>query len=191
MKLFKKIKENLAILYFKQNQTDSYFLLIRQHWSCFLKSALTLISLFVYLIHVAVTVEEFMYSMYMSTASFFIFVGFTNTVFYTATLFNFIENFEATINESELFQKKFDLFHRNSFNDRISKYSTLGSKHPSSRAIYIETNRKVEKLSEIADFIMVRVSLPGFILPKAVFCYFQYFTTDLGNDAFQLSLPMW
>lgn len=58
-------------------------------------------------------------------------------------------------------------------------------------AIYKKTNEIVEKISEIADFIMVKVSLPGFILPKAIYCYLQYFATDLGNEAFELSLPMW
>lgn len=99
MEIFRKIKKILSALYFKQNRSESYFLLIRQHWSCFLKSALTLTSLFTYLIYVAATVEQYIYSMYMSTASFFIFVAFASTVFNTATLFNFIRNFEAAINE--------------------------------------------------------------------------------------------
>lgn len=99
--VFHKIKKNLAALYFTQNRSESYLLLIGQHWSCFLKSALTLTSLFAYLIWVAATVEQYIYSMYMSTASFFIFVAFASTVFKTAILFNFIGNFEAAINKRE------------------------------------------------------------------------------------------
>lgn len=54
-----------------------------------------------------------------------------------------------------------------------------------------ETNELVEKLSKIIDFLIVRVSVPGSLLPKAIFCLFIYFTTDLGHDAFKLSIPLW
>lgn len=56
---------------------------------------------------------------------------------------------------------------------------------------YGKANQCVESLSEIAYYTMVRVSLPGFVLPKAMFSFYQYFFTDVGNDAFELSLPMW
>lgn len=57
--------------------------------------------------------------------------------------------------------------------------------------IFAETNQFIEKASKIGFFVVMQISLPGLVLPKALFCYFQYFTTDLANGAFELSLPMW
>lgn len=102
MKYFQTIKKELTILYFLPNQTDSTtFELIQQHWSCFLKSILSIISLFAYLIYVANTASEFMYSMFLSTASIFIFMAFTFTVFKTSALFNFLDHYEAVLNMNE------------------------------------------------------------------------------------------
>lgn len=59
-------------------------------------------------------------------------------------------------------------------------------------ATYIDTVRLVEKLSKAFDLVMVKViPLFGFIGPKTIFCYFQYMTTDLGPDAFELPVAMW
>lgn len=91
MKPFETIKKNLAILYFSPNtNADSWFELVVQHRSCFLKSALSLTSLFAYLICVAKTSNEFMFSVFLSVASFFIFVAFSSTVFKTSALFDFL-----------------------------------------------------------------------------------------------------
>lgn len=73
----------------------------------------------------------------------------------------------------------------------------------------------MEKLSKFTYFIIVKVSVPGrevlceginlafFILPLFVFgfpglvllkafgSFYRYFTTDLGRDAFELSIPIW
>lgn len=35
------------------------------------------------------------------------------------------------------------------------------------------------------------VCVPGFVIPKIFVSYFNYYTTNLGNDAFELSIPMW
>lgn len=44
---------------------------------------------------------------------------------------------------------------------------------------------------KICLFVIKYGVLICFLLPKALFSYFIYFTTDLGNDAFELPLPMW
>lgn len=66
-----------------------------------------------------------------------------------------------------------------------------GFKYAESMAIYMETNRNVERMSKIGYYILVRVSVPCFVLPKAIYSFYQYFTTDFGNEGFELSLPMW
>lgn len=56
--------------------------------------------------------------------------------------------------------------------------------------MYEETNRFVEKLCGIADF-MVKVSILGVVLPKAIASYVIYLTTDSGPDAFELTITIW
>lgn len=40
-------------------------------------------------------------------------------------------------------------------------------------------------------YFMQFVAVPGFVLPKALWCFFLYYTTDLGPDAFELPFPTW
>lgn len=67
----------------------------------------------------------------------------------------------------------------------------LGSKNSQAKKIYEKANKLAEKLCEIVYFLCVTVSVPAFIFPKSMICFLKYFTTDLGNDAFELSLPVW
>lgn len=68
------------------------------------------------------------------------------------------------------------------------KFSGLNS--PTAKSHYEQTNELVEKLSEIG-FFMTNLAFPCFILPKVIFNFFNYFTSDLGNDAFDLPAPIW
>lgn len=66
-----------------------------------------------------------------------------------------------------------------------------GLKYPKSKAIYEKTNRITEMICKFMYFFIVSVVVPGFILPKAFYSFFIYFTTELGNYAFELPVPMW
>lgn len=68
---------------------------------------------------------------------------------------------------------------------------TLGQKCEKSTAMYEKTNQLMEKISKIVYFFIVFVCVPGFVIPKICVSYFNYFTTNLGNDAFELSEPIW
>lgn len=63
--------------------------------------------------------------------------------------------------------------------------------YPKSKAIYDRTNRFAEKWSRISNFILVYVSAPLYVFPKAIISYIIYYTTDAGPDAFGLPLPVW
>lgn len=67
----------------------------------------------------------------------------------------------------------------------------LGLKNPATQKLYKKTNQRVETVCRVIDVISLKILAPGFVLPKAIFSYFQYFRTDLGPDAFELSLPVW
>lgn len=66
----------------------------------------------------------------------------------------------------------------------------LGLKCVASRALYEKSNHLMEKLSRIVYFIAVGGVL-GVVIPKAIVCFFKYYTTNLGRDAFDLPLPTW
>lgn len=45
--------------------------------------------------------------------------------------------------------------------------------------------------SKFLDIVVAKMSPICFVLPKAIATYFVYFVTDLGDDAFELTMPMW
>lgn len=88
---------------------------------------------------------------------------------------NFISNFNAGL------LKKFWSNYRK---------TVPGSGNPKSKRLYNETDRLVENISRIIQFAILYASPVGFVLPKGLLSFSLYFTTDLENDAFDLSLPL-
>lgn len=60
-----------------------------------------------------------------------------------------------------------------------------------SRAMYEETNYLMEKIGKIVYITVVCVTVPGFVIPKAIVSYYRYYIINMGNDAFVLSIPTW
>lgn len=60
-----------------------------------------------------------------------------------------------------------------------------------SKVLYINANRKIEKWSRIAYFLLALATPIMWIGPKFISSLFVYFTTDLGNDALELPLLEW
>ena len=56
--------------------------------------------------------------------------------------------------------------------------------------MYEKANQLADTITEIIQFGMVYVTVPAVVLPKAIICFYTYFTTDLGNDAFEMSFPL-
>lgn len=50
--------------------------------------------------------------------------------------------------------------------------------------------RLIELESEAISFVFIYVLPPTFMLPKFILSIYAYFTTDLGNDALEMSFPM-
>lgn len=69
--------------------------------------------------------------------------------------------------------------------------NTIGMDNPVSKVIHEEKIQQVEKWCKALDFIMRKVTLQMSMWPKLVGSIFRYFTTDLGNDAFELPYLMW
>lgn len=68
----------------------------------------------------------------------------------------------------------------------------LGLKDPEApSAMYQKTKQLVEKLEKISFTLLVILSPICFEFPKAIFCYWDYFTSESGNAAFALPFEMW
>lgn len=73
----------------------------------------------------------------------------------------------------------------------ISKHLKLGWENPESKVICEKMNEFVETYSKIGMSVLKYVVVPSVIFPKVFISFFIYFTTDVGNDALDLPLPMW
>lgn len=67
----------------------------------------------------------------------------------------------------------------------------LGIENPDSKAIYEEANKTVEKWSQAFYIAFVKVTCPLLMIPYFILCFFLYFTTDQGRDAFIRPFPYW
>lgn len=65
------------------------------------------------------------------------------------------------------------------------------SKNPTSKANLDKTNRQVEKWSEIAYFVLAKITPVCLILPRVIISYATYFATNAGNEAFELPFLFW
>lgn len=68
---------------------------------------------------------------------------------------------------------------------------STGLINPESERTYVETNRNVEKWCQLVYFAAVKGSSAGVPLLMFVIGYYRYFTTDIGNDAFELLFQTW
>lgn len=59
------------------------------------------------------------------------------------------------------------------------------------KIFYIKANNDADEWGKLANLINARYMPFVIMLPKFILSYFNYFTTDLGNDAFELTFPSW
>lgn len=149
---------------------------------------LGVISLWIFFIREADRASEYMESIYMITTCTGVLISFTSTVFIEQKLFSFIKSVEKFGNESEL---NFNDLNIERFTMHISKLKTKISDSETSRTVFEKTNELVEKWTRIGMFMMKNVFIPCAITLEVTVSFFIYFTTDAGNDAFDLPFPMW
>lgn len=69
----------------------------------------------------------------------------------------------------------------------VDKNCELQNRKP----FFNETNLSVENWCEIGEFLFVKLSPVGLILPRALISYVVYFATNAGNEAFLLPFLQW
>lgn len=178
MKLFQSIQKSFSLLGISQNQSrfNDRMLLAASIFS----AGTTLNIVFVFT--GTKTFREFTDAVYVACATAVFLICFAKIVFKMDKLFKLIDFIENIVDKSKL-----KMHDEHSFGQNY--IFVIGSEHPEMKVMYIEVNRQVEKLSDIAYLVMVKVTPVCLILPKIVISVFVYFTTDLGYDALELPSP--
>lgn len=180
MKLFQSIQKCFSILGISSNQSRFNGRMVSAFIVFSLGVIISTISLFIG----TKTFKEYTDEIYVACAAILFVILFTNMIRKMEKLFELIDSFEMLVEKSEL---KFQVI--NLISTKIKKIP--GSEHPESKVLYDEVNRLVEKCSEIAYFVMVKLTAVCIVLPKFGISMFVYLTTDLGYDAFELPFPAW
>lgn len=67
----------------------------------------------------------------------------------------------------------------------------LGLENSELKKLYIKTGRIIELMSKAILLVFMYIIPPMFVLPNSILSFYAFFTTDLGNDAFEMPFPMW
>lgn len=59
-----------------------------------------------------------------------------------------------------------------------------------SKAKYIELNEKIERVSKILEFLLIKLTTAGAVLPSVIITIVDYFILDLGDESFFLPYPI-
>lgn len=164
-----------------------------------------------YLFFEAETFEAYTESIYLTSLICAIFVTYIILIWNKDNAFQFIDYWEKIAETSKYLSCRYMLKKRNLFwqhectmklhtefffgkfidLERNIEYIISGSKNAASTAIYVNIIDKVERLSRFIHIILLKVTVPCSIVPKFIVCFYLYFTTDKGNDAFELPFPIW
>lgn len=192
MKIFQTIQTQYSILgVCPPNQSTQKFSVIWRYLVGFSLFVYLILSQFLYMVHVASGFMEYVQLICAISGTLLLFFGLAAIGFRKSTLFEIIDRIEKLIATSETTINH--LFFEFNFILRIKRNLCvfLGFKYPKSKAFFLKTNRQVERLSEIIFMLIMKIGLPGFMLPKCIVSLTVYIRTDTGRDAFELPIPMW
>lgn len=150
-----------------------------------------IISNVVYFFGIAKTFSEYTKSVFVANGLVSASIIYAYVVWKMRQFFNLLEEAEVAIDSSE-----FDIFFIIS-NDHnklyliFSNYKFQGLENPVSQTIYKKFNQKTEKITSIINSAAIKILYPNILMPTLIASFYAYFTTDLGNDAFQLPFPYW
>lgn len=66
-----------------------------------------------------------------------------------------------------------------------------GLENPISKTIYKEFNRNTEKITSLINSVGIKILYPIVMMPPLIASFYSHFTTNAGNDAFQMPYPYW
>lgn len=66
----------------------------------------------------------------------------------------------------------------------------VGSQNPIQKIEYSRLNLRIERISGIFHFLMIRLTTAGVVLPSLIIAVVNYFIFDLAEDLFYLPCPL-
>lgn len=194
MKLFQRVQKDLEFIGFSRN-IGGYccYPFGMRYLGSTLIYLVGITSMFTFAIHSADNPGEYMDSFYVLTVSVTLFISYTNNIFRMKKLFDLFDNCEKVCDESKFYYmlfKSVKCTYRSAFLVYIfEKQSELT--YPEQKEKIVKTVRLVELLSEIVQFLVVKVGVPGIIVPKVLLSIYKGFTTDpdTRNSVFELPIP--
>lgn len=185
LKILGTIQKHLAILGINPNESH-----LQHNWkillgffvfgSCIILNVVLIFSL------ENVTLMNYMEFFNVSTSLILVCHSLATIALQRDNLFGFMDGIERLVNESKtmfVWSVKQYLIEENTF---------LGLKFaPSSKAMYEDTNRLVEKICGILYVGCVKILPNCLIWPQILISFGKYFATDLKGDAFELPVPLW
>lgn len=182
MKILQLIEKNLMIFGSPEHPFNNRNLL-----SLF-TFILSIISACIYFFCKAKTFLEYTNSIFMITALIAAVIIFGYVVLELRSILQCFIKAQKIIDRSEIWFIYF-IFVRLEFYYILNFISEL--RYPASKTIYEESNRITEKITEILKTFPIMIFYSAFMAPILIFNFYTYFTSDLGNDSFQLFFPYW
>ena len=179
MELFKTFRKNFAVFGITSNARPLHS---REIISAFLMNCLTAILCWMFLFCVANTFIEYTIGIYIASALTVVAICFTIVVFQIQNIFEFIEECEQITQKGKKIYKQIVC--------RTTSFIFFFLE-PESKAMYSEIDHQIEKWSQIVYIVIAKITPVCFISPIFIYSLVIYFTTDLGNDAFELPLTVW
>lgn len=196
MKLFQLVQQNFITLGINPNQSipqNTHPFSHRALFGLFLFGA-TIISPFLYALWEAKDLFEFTQSICTVLVTITSIISFLTFVFEMSKLVGFYDFAEKNIDGKKIhwnldsFDRRHSAWHWVKLRNWIL---FLDFQDPAMMTMYVNINQQIEKFSEIICLVMGKAAPIFFVVPQFVVSFVKYFTTDLGPDAFELSMLMW
>lgn len=186
MKFFQTVQRNLSAMGISSVQSIEKYPFNTKIATVYFNYGITMIFYFVYLDE-AHDFREYTEIIYRVSVTILLTIQFTIVTIKMKKFFKYIVNCQRALEKSNNWCQRFLL-------RRFKRKFFLGlDQNPSSEIIvqlYVEINEQIEKWSKFTYFLIMKVSLPVFIIPKSVVSLCLYFT-NLNEDSLELPLPMW
>lgn len=190
MEVFKLCRKYLMTVGINEHQLSSRHPFNTRNTISLIVSVLCVTSNAIYLLQVAKTFEEYTNTVYALSTAAVCTATYTVAILKMAKFLGILDCFQNIIDKSERVP-----------DFAIKKYRLPSRYHPSicllgltkrvSKTIFTETNRKVEKWSRVMHLVVVETTPIFFGAQFLIVGFFLYYTTELGNDAFELQFPTW
>lgn len=74
--------------------------------------------------------------------------------------------------------------------EKLKSYIFKDSHNPVSNFAFAAINRKIERMSKLIYFSMLKINAPGIMLPSFFISMINYYVLDLGDKSFSLLCPV-